>query len=422
MNLNHGKMLALSAVAALGLASQASAQTTNFYITGSTAFRSTAWKAIWQSPNWTGVPTFAGRNGSHAAGDNCQWMQWHGTYRGIDTFINAEWSGSEAGIRSIAVPSAANNPFFLTNGVSGTNSSLPIAGETNNQQVADISMADTSQGVSLNKTPACIGMGSLGPITDTGRVGVVTFTWAKNVNSNPSNFWSRVTNISEAQARQLLAGPIVPALITGNSTDTNNFAYAVGRNSFSGTHVNCALACQTGLGFDFQQFSIGGFPTVTSGTILAGDPSALDSTSLTVDGYDSGGDVAKALALDGSCQAADPNFGGTGWMAIGYLGMSDAASVTNSSHNFNVWLTYNGVAETDLSVEQGQYNFWGYEHCYGRPVPTVIGTGAGIFGNDLANSFGTLLTGGTPTANSAGIALSFMQASKSSDAADPAHF
>jgi hypothetical protein len=417
-------LLVCSALAALGAVSQVSAQTTNFYITGSTAFRSKTFNAIFGLSGWTGSPTFAGRGGSHANGDNCPYMLWHGTYHGIDTFINCVWSGSEAGVASVAAP-GGNPVFFLKTTVTGTNSSAPLSTETNTSPTApDLCLADTSQAVSLNPTPHLVGMGTLGGGSDPGRIGVVPFTWAKNVQSNPSNFWSEISNITDAQARNLLSGPIVPALMTANPVDTNNFIYCVGRNSFSGTHVNTMLETKIGISFPPQQFSIGGFPK-SSTAFVAGDPNALDSTSLTLNGYDSGGDVQKALSIDASCQQADPNFGGTGWMAIGYLGMDDANGITNVNNHTGgptYFLTLNGNLESDGAVEHGEYNYWGYEHLYGRV--NIAGTGAAVLGADLAADPGGIpsqLAGGTPSAHSGGIKLTNMHSSKNSDQADPIH-
>lgn len=278
-------------------------------------------------------------------------------------------------------------------------------------------MADTSQFVSLTPSPKLTGMGTLGGTTDPGRVGVVPFVWAKNKNSTPSGYWSRATNISDAQARQLLAGPIVAALLTGNASDTANFVYCVGRNSFSGTHVDCMLSTKIGVSFPPQQFSIGGFPH-SSSAFVAGDPNALDNGSLVNNGYDSGGDVAKALSIDGSCQAVDPNTGLTGWMAIGYVGLDDAITIGGGTGGAAFFLTLDGVPESDGAIEQGQYNYWNYEHMYGKVG--ISGVQAS-FGSDLVNGIQTQLGGSDPTAHSGGIALSFMQSSKSSDQGDPFH-
>lgn len=407
------------ALAAFGFISQASAQN-HVYITGSTAFRSRIFNGIKALPGWSPAITGpqAAFGGSHSNGDNAQYMLFHGTYNGADTYVNCYWSGSEAGIASVAAP-GANPIFFLLDSVTGISSGQPASGQTNTvAQAPDLCMADSSQFVSLTPSPKLPGMGTLGGTTDPGRVGVVTFTWAKNVNSSPSGYWSRLTNITDAQARQLLAGPISAGLLTGNSNDASNYIYCVGRNSYSGTHVNTMLSTKVGVSFPPQQFSIGGFPHSGGTVLVSGDPNALDSSSLINNGYDGGGDVAKALSVDGSCQAADPTFGVTGWMAIGYLGMDDANNIAGSGNGPNYYLSLGGVAESDGAVEQGQYNFWNYEHMYGR---VGISGYQSQFAGDLVTGIQGQLGGGTPTAHSGGIALKYMQASKTSDQGDPFH-
>src|SRR5215471_439598 len=84
-NMNLKVLAMYSALVALGAVSQASAQTTNFYLTGSTAYRTKTFNAINALSGWSAPPTIAARGGSHANGDNAPYMLFHGTYRGIDT-------------------------------------------------------------------------------------------------------------------------------------------------------------------------------------------------------------------------------------------------------------------------------------------------------------------------------------------------
>ncbi len=61
-------------------------------------------------------------------------------------------------------------------------------------------------------------------------------------------------------------------------------------------------------------------------------------------GYESGGDVAKALGVitpTGSCQQAVPFNGGVNWFAIGYEGPSDALNTGNfGGEPTNCWMTW----------------------------------------------------------------------------------
>ncbi len=412
------KALLTSALIAAGLVSQASASN-EIYLTGSTAFRSRIYNALIALPGWSPAITGPQATFGSSSASGAAYMLFHGTYNGVDTYVNCYWSGSEAGIASVAAP--GGNPItFLLETDTGLNSSQPTTAQLQSSSHApDLCMADTSQTVSLTPSPKLVGIGTLGGASDPGRVGIVTFTWAKNVNSTPSSYWNEITNITDAQARQLLAGPIVPALITGNPAEVNNTIYCVGRNAYSGTHANTMLSTKVGVSFLPQQYTIGGYPHSNGSSFLGTDPTPLTKTDLHNDGYDGGGDVAKALSIDGSCQAADPNFGGTGWMAIGYAGMDDAVNIGGSGNGPKYYLTLDGVAESDAAVEQGQYNYWNYEHMYGR---VDIGTGYQYnFGNDLLTTVQGQLGGSVPTAHSSGIALKYMQCTKSSDQADPAH-
>lgn len=76
------KALVTCGLVALGLASEASAQN-HIYITGSTAFRARIFNSIINLPGWSPAITGpqAAFGGSHALGDNAQFMLFHGTYR-----------------------------------------------------------------------------------------------------------------------------------------------------------------------------------------------------------------------------------------------------------------------------------------------------------------------------------------------------
>lgn len=413
------KSIVLCAATAAALAFQAAGAGNTIYLAGSTAFRSAAFADILALPGWSPAPTVGARGGSAASGNNASYQNIHGTYKGVETYVKTFWSGSEAGIAQTAQP-GANPVFFLTDAINTISSAQPASGETNTTpNNPDIAMADSSQSVSLTPTPVLVSSIPTNPIA--GTVGVVPFTYAKNVQSNPSNFWSQIGNVTTAQARRLLGDVVFPALFTGNPLDTNNLIYAVGRNSFSGTHVDTILTTYQPVGQVVAQFSIGGYPHSNGSSFVAGDPNPTPATGLTDNGYDSGGDVAKALSIDGSCQATDPNTITTGWMAIGYLGMGDAINITNVNNQTGgstYWLTYNGVAESDGAVEEGQYSYWNYEHELGR---VGISGPQLSFAQDLANNFSSQLGGSNPAAHSTGIAFKFMHAQKSSDTSDPFH-
>jgi hypothetical protein len=413
-NMNKLSM-ATVALIACGFVSQASAQN-KIYITGSSAFRANAYAVL--SVNsasggvWDTTPAVDVAYRGNSDPTKCNDVLFHGKVGGVETYVSAHWSGSEAGLASVAgttIPngSSGNLPgapatFMKTD---GTVSFAPAseggsAGpdlEASSRQ-GDLALADTSKKVSLTSTYA---------FADFSTVGIVPFTWVKNTNSAPIPAWTALSNITHDQARVLVTGPTPAWLFTGDPTHTN-FVYCIGRNKGSGTRVNTLADIGYGITTPVDQFSIGGLP-FTGGLTLA---------EVLNNGYESGGDVAKALGVNGSAQQDDPqNPGNGGWLAIGYLGLGDAGVFPVSPY----WLTSEGVLESDGAVENGQYSFWGNEHLYGQS--DVISNSAKQYQEDFANLFKGKLTanlgGATASAHSSGIRTSFMNVTKLSDTAVP---
>jgi hypothetical protein len=400
-----------SAIIGLATLLNASAAVNTVYITGSTAFRSQTFLGI-KATFDGGNPQLAARGGSALDGNNANFMLFHGNVGGVETFVDCVWSGSEAGVASVAQPGSHPTYYLKTDGTVAytITSSNPTSTETNSTpSTSDLAFTDSSQSVSLTPTPALVPQGAASPA---GAVGVVPFTWAKNKNSTPSAAWNRLVNITDAQARNALAGPNVAAAFTGNSADISQYVYCVGRNNGSGTRVNCLAACRYGITKPVDQFFIGGNPSDAATLVLTEADAGGNG------GYESGGSVAKALGIDGSCQQTDPNFGNSGWIAIAYLGIGDAKNIGGSGLGQPFWLTLNGVAESNGAIEEGQYNYWNYERLYGR---VGISGFAATYGSSLAAAVPTQLGGANPAANDGSIQLGFMHASKPSDIGDPFH-
>lgn len=425
------------AVAILGLATQANAQTP-VYVTGSTAFRSQTVAAI-QGMFDGGAPTNTVCRGNTNP-QKAQWGIFEGFIGGQPYNVYTLWSGSEAGLAALSgttVPDTDfnQNPdtlpydqcYFLLPTASGELTANPTATETNTTvQIPDLSMADTSKAVSFSKSASFTTFGSGSFVT------VVPFTWAKCTNSSGASFpaWIHLTNITHFQADVELGAPQVSSFFTGVATDTN-FVFQVGRNKGSGTRVN-ALA-DTGYGItkavdqwavDPQGTTAGELspPFVSAGAVDAAIP-GYQVVEVVNAGFDSGSFVAADLLIDGCVNAADPinnianggpvNY--TGVVTIGYVGISDALTVGT-----NLWLTLNGVLESDDAVAQGQYSYWGMEHLYGKP---------GLSGSQLTyggNLFTAIQAQALALANGAGkhsaaVALTYMQCTKGSDTAFPTH-
>jgi hypothetical protein len=423
------KKLFAAALLAAGFICQAQAATTNVvYVTGSTAFRSIVYANLSMTQNGTNVfdvgsPTAEAEFGGSSA-NGANYMLFYGTINGTPTFINCIWTGSEAGIASAAgetVYDWEGNPFpgspatwLKADGsisLTGWTSASPTSGQLeSSSHAADLAMSDTSQAVSL--TPAVANTPTA--LNDFGVVGIAPFTWAKNYQSSPSAQWLRLTNITTMQALAVLHTPYPVAFFTGVAGDTNQTVYPCGRNAGSGTRANCLADLGWGhfngnLESYVNQWSIGGGVSTpkTSQLILANESNG---------GYDSGGDLSTQLSIDGSCAQIDPNNGNIGWIAIGYLGTSDATK--NNLSVANNWLTENGVLESNGAVEEGQYSFWGHEHLYGSAgisgYQLTVGGKLhdGIIAWLLANYSG-------PAGHDKGIPYSYMHCDKASDTAYP---
>jgi hypothetical protein len=407
-----------TALVALGIVSQASADNV-VYLTGSTAFRGTVYNAL-HTPGvvFDGAVTEA-EFGSSQSGAN--YMLFHGLIGGTATYIDCAWSGSEAGIASASnvtidndgTPLAGSPETWLkadgSISMSGLLGAAPTAGQLEAaSHGADLTQADTSQAVSL--TPRVANTST--DLKDYGVQGIVAFTWVKNVNSAPTSEWTSLTNVTIPQINALVSQGFQPtAFFTGIATQTNNYAYLVGRNKGSGTRANELADSGYGTTRSVQQFSIGGgVSTPTVSTLILGYEGN--------NGYESGGGVATALGIDGSCGQTDPFFAThTGWYAVGFLGISDGLShgLTTAGN----WLMADGVLESDGAIEEGQYAFWGHEHLFGKH--NISGfqdtVGAKIF-SGVQTAIGT--AGSVPSAHSPGIALQYMHCDKSSDVAYPA--
>lgn len=429
------KSVFAAALMAVGIITQANAANI-VYLTGSTAFRSQAFAALSTSGAggiWDTAPSIATYGKASPPSNGGTWMLFHGNIGGVETYIDCLWNGSEAGIADVAsaTPSQtlddggplANVPdYFLVPDITVNpapgSASNPSASQTNSTPTrSDLAFADTSQAVSLTRTPALTPIGSA-----SGIVGIVPFTWIKNQQNLPTtSWWSNLVNVSHEQLIIQLAGPQQVGFFTGNDSDTNNYVYLVGRNKGSGTRVNELADVGYGIGVPVDQCSIGGFPNSDAATLQLQDMSFWNTPASSDEGYESGGDVSKALSIKGSTGQTDPFFGGTGWMAIGFLGIGDATA--NGNGPTVNWLTLNGVFESDGAIENGTYSAWGHEHLYGQPGISVTSAAFNV-GTNLAAIVPNQLGGSVGTAHSTGIAKKYMHCDKGngSDTGIPARF
>lgn len=431
-----------AALIALGIVAQASADPV-VYLTGSTAFRSTVYAALDNNSgtNAGGVfdaGTVTSTTYGNSSANGANYMVFHGNIAGSPVYINCAWSGSEAGIASACNTTLTNvdrngNPIPLLGSpetwLNITNVTLTSGGNTISTNPtsgsiyfeptshgADLSQADTSQAISW--TPSVAGTAT--DLQDFGVEAIVTFCISKNVQPNPSNEWVHCQNITLPQLNVLFANGFCPAgFITGNTNDNDFAVYLVGRNLGSGTRMNTLGGSQYGAHKAVQQYSIGYGIEETP---------HLDELVLTNEGdggYESGGDVAKALGitngLSGSCQQADPFNGGVGWYAIGYLAPSDALNTGNfGGAPTNCWISVDGFPSNNGTIENGQWWLWGHEHLYGRyQISGTALTVGNILYSAVQKTVALQAYGADPAGHDPGIQLGLMHVTKGSDVAYP---
>jgi hypothetical protein len=238
-------------------------------------------------------------------------------------------------------------------------------------------------------------------LQDFGVVGVVPFTWVKHKNSGAPAAWTNMKNINNLQIQALLALAGQPAsYFTGVPADVNTLVYGIGRNKGSGTRVSTLIDSQYGFTIPVDQYSLN---STLAGNILTftGSTTTWDNNNFTEvfdNGYESGGDVAKVLNVDGA-GANSPT------LLVGYLGVSDANKV-DSNDAAGLWLTLNGVLESDGAVIEGAYTQWGHEHIVGTSGVTsgpAFNLGTTLATKIKDHTLAFLHTASAPAAHGTGI-------------------
>ncbi len=238
-----------------------------------------------------------------------------------------------------------------------------------------------------------------------GPVAAATFVWALGAISSGTQPF---TNVTQEQGAALLKNGSLPlSNFTGVASDRTNFVLYVGRNEDSGTrcayeaeHLGGGIAGSGAYGAGINQFMI-----KQSGVAYPGDPNYASLTvgSNTVagfqlwpkktsanvgwfvntipgltwntkghSGYNTGGDVDVILETPNPVST-------TGWAVsdapggfvlgtskiyvITCVGASDSIKIVAAGNGATA-LTYNGVAYSENSVDQGQYSIWTTEYLY----------------------------------------------------------
>jgi hypothetical protein len=374
------KNLLMGALAALTIAS-ASAE--NIYISGATAYRSTANAAI-QS-------FVAGHTGSITTSNNATigsatLLKAQFTSNSVTHYIYVRWTGSEGGIQSCASPrsgaGAVTVKFYNSNVAAGLQTNTV---DINNAAVTDIAFSDTYQSTSLyaTKFAGVAYTGLLGyksnSVTPSGHgiVGVNQFEFATGSNC-------AAANITSMQARQLIQiGRLPLGQITGNTNAHNKMGvYLVGRNSDSGTRLSVFGEVGQGANAKPQQYK-----AISTNAIVLYPAEAINGLDLTIgqSGYSSGGDVAGCFTNStfyplntAALQVGDANTNNAatiytnGAFLIGYAGVGDTRDSSGNARANVKPLTYNGVACSTNAIINGNYSLWTYEHLYANPATTTL--------------------------------------------------
>jgi len=380
------KLLTAGALA-LSFTGFASAATT-VYLTGSTAYRSqtvTAILTLLGSANASSsTPTLPNGSGyifENSATDvhksNAQTFVGTSTTTNDALVIKCSWSGSAAGVQSVAVTDTSKfKVLFLPDNVY----TIPINGSGSNTNVldprknsnpaesatAEIAMADNWQSSTpFNGTFLNVAYTDL---TDTDFiVGVVAFQWVKSKGA-PATLTDMTPQLARATWK---AGKLPLSFYTGNSADVSTLIYATGRDIDSGTRIGAFAESGVGINSTVQQYDCNTEALYTAQTING------VSCKVGQGGESSGGTLAGTSKMGKS---------GLTKAYVAYMSTGDAGTLVG---NGGGTLTYNGVAYSDTAVKQGKYTFWAYEHLMYRPSL------AGVklqFATDLTSAIDTVAT------------------------------
>jgi hypothetical protein len=421
------KTILMGALAALSIAT-ASAET--IYLTGATAFRSAVNKSLYDN---YGANLAASDKGTATDDTAGALLFTNITVSGSVIDLSVKWSGSEAGIRSVASPASntVTDNFFDVTKVKGLGGSYPKLSQTlgvANQIAArgDIAFSDTWQAVSNfqgkakdNRTYVTL---------SEAKVGVVPFTFVANKGTT-------IDNISLSTACQLAKSGRVPAsLLTGNTNDVTGGAWFAGRDPFSGTRVTALSVAKVGYNTAIKNYK----PTITSGQIATlGDYASNSVSGLGVtaagNGESSGSTLAGYLTNPMSATVSGipitVNGRGTTNVLISYAGVADVTAKLAGGivplkfegihGRFGLTNEYSAANPGQLdsgytNIITGKYPFWSYEHILWDPARMSVAASNTV--NFLTNTIAGYAT--TNPLLAPNIALGDMKVYRASDAGD----
>jgi hypothetical protein len=286
----------LAAALAVGATSSAMAQTNIIDVTGATAFRNAAMRAIVSSFSTNGLQIVHDGNGDTLSvlyGANKAIFR--GTMPGITgtTIVRTSWNGSAEGINAIA---GKNNPPFytedaLTNSLVWDNSAAKgsIAGPTVTNSRPRFAFSDVLQ----KNTPVRTDLNGARFTASADNVGVVTFAMVANDGSD-----TNLNNVTVQQALALWkAGELPLKQFTANPASVGK-VFAMGRNDGSGTRASYLSEFKVGVANPVKQF-------IATAAGVTNTNDVLDSITL----IPAGGTGAGVLATSGGAANASTLWG-----------------------------------------------------------------------------------------------------------------
>lgn len=342
---------AVMGLVALGFAATASAQV-KVYITGATAYRASVHTAIIKLLGGSGTTLpggYAYTGSTGVSGANAAIFK--GTYNSQSVTIKTSWSGSGAGIQTVAAPVNQFPVGFLPDGVSTSTGGTP--GQTDPRPIDNareaatpqIAFSDVYQGSTyFNGTFNGVTYSSLVDAV----VGVVPFVFVKSRGAHAG-----ITNVTPqlAQAAWIGLGYVPLAFFTGNPAHETINVYTTGRDADSGTRTTAFAETGIGIFTTVQQYDISKENVGGPGPHLYA-PQSINGVNFAEGegGENSGGTLA------------GPNYLGKNGLANSYISYLSSGDANTLVTNGGTRLTYNGVAYSDQAIQEGQYTFWSYEH------------------------------------------------------------
>jgi len=341
-------------LAAIALTGGAAYSQTVVNITGATAFRAAANTSIIALLGGAGTTVYAFDTTTGASAGATNRAIYSGNVAGVGAVIvRASWSGSTAGIASVASGTPVQVLKTTTTMTIAGNGFAAAAGDFETAP-ASFAFSDVAQSASTTLTPTLTGS----------TVGVVPFQFVANQSA-----WNHagMTNMTDQVMNAIYSTSEVPLhFFTGVVTDTKR-VLACGRNNGSGSRATVLGETQYGFFRAVQQFqnnqttqhngsgSIDRLDFVgnagnSSNSFLA---NLMKGTSGAVDLYDAGAPYETDL----DC------------LLLTYLTQSDVLLAVADPDGAGPLrgakaLTYNGVSYSDDAVKNGAYTLWGYQWLY----------------------------------------------------------